>query len=328
MKIKSFFIFLGKRLRALMISLCLVFATTIGWHPSMKIVSQESPNQRMIFQNLERIVRVLSENIGIRDYEHYANLNRAADFIEEQFIDLGYEIEVMTYEIDGKVFKNIIAEQSSRGEQTPIIIGAHYDSCSNPGADDNASGVAGMLELARLLKDQKTKIPIRFIAFTNEEPPFFKTDLMGSHVYVQQLEEETIHVAIILEMIGYYSDKPFSQRYPPLLGFFYPHHANYIAVVSNLHSGKFAKALIKYFKHATRFPIRSLIFPNIIPAMDFSDQWSFWQENYPAIMVTDTSFLRNKNYHKSTDLSATLDYKRMVLVVEGLYQGILGLANK
>jgi len=174
----------------LMIVFVLVILTTYGWRPSQTHHIRLSEEERQVAVNLHEIVELLASDIGIRNYRHYENLNKAADAIQERFQKAGYDVERMSYEIEGKPFSNIIAQSRSVQTAKPhIIIGAHYDSCFNPGADDNASGVAAMLELARLLKDEELRTPLRFVAFVNEEPPFFQTEQMGSLFYARQAKQ-------------------------------------------------------------------------------------------------------------------------------------------
>ncbi|MCH8903224.1 MAG: M28 family peptidase [Bacteroidetes bacterium] len=227
------------------------------------------------------------------------------------------------------------------GNHINIVIGAHYDHLGygshnslyrgdpqiHNGADDNASGVAGLIELARLLKDTPFRHRLKFAAFVNEEPPFFQTDQMGSFVYIQKtkLLGENIKTAIILEMLGYYSEKPFSQKYPLLLGPFYPNKANFIAIVGNFPSKGIVKSLTKGFRQSSKFPVVRLVSPEFIPGVNFSDHWSFWQVGIPAVMVTDTAYLRSQYYHQKTDLLDTLDYQKMAKVVFGLKEAIIKL---
>ena len=295
-----------------------------GWTEASD-VSGFSLNKREIEINLEKIVVYLSERIGVRNYERYQNLNLSADYIADQFVKMGLDVEVMSYWFKDKEYRNIVAEKPSKNKEKGIVIvGAHYDSCFNPGADDNASGVAGMLELARLLKKVETKKRIRFIAFTNEEPPFFKTDFMGSFVCASQMKknEEKIEIAIILESIGFYSEERNSQGYPFPLGLFYPNKGNFIGVVSNFPSWKIAKKIATSFKNNAKLPMEFIAAPAGVSGIDFSDHASFWKNGYSAVMVTDTAFLRNKNYHQQTDLPGTLNYGKMAEVVWGLKEAV------
>lgn len=315
----------------LFVILLIIKCTTFGWRLSRPWTAPLSAEEQSTARNLEESVKYLADTIGERHYVAYANLNKAADYITQRFQQLGYTVAVMPYAIGGRVYRNIIAEQARGNPSQPtVLIGAHYDSCFNPGADDNASGVAGLLELARLLKDRDLKSPVKFAAFVNEEPPFFLTDQMGSRVYVQAARQkgEKIKAAVILEMLGYYSDKFFSQRYLPLLGPFYPNRAGFIALVANFPSGGLVQRLYAYFKAHSGFPVAYLIAPSSLPGVYFSDHWSFWKEGYPAIMVTDTAYLRNPHYHRPTDLSDTLDYARTAVMLHGLKEAIVELANE
>ena len=288
------------------------------------------PEDLEVAGRLEQIVKYLSREIGIRDYINYENLQRSAEFIEQALKDLGYEIEIMEYEIMGRIFKNIIAQKKGAESQAPtIIVGAHYDTCSNPGADDNASGVAGLIELARELADEELKSNVKFIAFVNEEPPFFLTEQMGSRVYARKAREkdEPIKAVVILESIGYYRDEINSQRYPAPLGLFYPNRGNFITFVSNFSSRHILKAIASSFKKETDFPLECFVGPAFIPGVSFSDHWSFWKENYPAVMVTDTAYLRNPNYHTQLDLYDTIDYKKMAQVLKGLKAVLVELGS-
>ena len=179
------------------------------------------------------------------------------------------------------------------------------------------------------MADKQTERNVKFIAFVNEEPPFFKTGEMGSQVYARAAKKrgDNIKAALILEMIGYYTDKPHSQSYPPLLGPFYPNTGNFIAVVGNIPSRKLVKEVSSVFKQHTSFPIESLITVSLVPGVDFSDHASFWAHGYPAVMITDTAFYRNPHYHSDSDTYDTLDYESMAEVVKGLRGVILALSD-
>lgn len=305
----------------------MTFASTFGWKGRRSVRHQDNS---VLFEYLRNIVRILSKDIGHRDYRHPVELAKARDFIRKQFEVSGYQVSEQVYttdELPGFEFSNLTALRSTPSGRPQIIVGAHYDSCDNPGADDNASGVAGLLAIARLLKDHPAVENIMFVAFVNEEPPFFATEEMGSRHYVRHLKEQNLDVrgAVILEMIGYFSSRPFSQRYPPGIGFGYPHTADFLAVVANRASGDFAE---HFFDHLTdkTFPFELFISPSEnIPGIYYSDHWSFWQEGYPALMVTDTAFLRTPHYHQSSDTWETLDYKRMAQAVLDLAEGVKGL---
>ncbi len=320
---------LGKIIKAAIIAFLLIMSTTYGWKSSPSASFNVPPDQELP-KRLENTVRVLSKDIGPRNYVFYENLNKAADFIKSTFQEMGYKPQEWAYAINGKTYRNIVvgAKKNFAGEY--IVVGAHYDSCFNPGADDNASGIAGLLELARLLKESDLRAPVMFVAFTNEEPPFFMTEQMGSAVFVRTLEESSVKIkaAVILEMIGYYSDGLFSQKYLPLLGLFYPNKADFIAIVGNFASREVVNFFDNDFKRHKYFSARVLSAPSFVPGINFSDHWSFWQKNYLAVMVTDTAYLRNKNYHKMTDRAATLNYEKMAKVVWGLQESIVRLSKE
>ncbi|MBN1384396.1 MAG: M20/M25/M40 family metallo-hydrolase [Elusimicrobia bacterium] len=281
-------------------------------------------------KNLKEHVYHLAGKIGERNFLHYEKLEAAADYISNEFKTYGYQPECQFYTVTRKKYRNIIAEK--KGNNDIIIIGAHYDSVvGSPGADDNASAVAGLLELSRILKDKNTKKTIRFAAFTNEEPPFFYTEEMGSRVYAKEvsIKKENVRAMICLEMIGYYTEKKKSQEYPlGILKLFYPSKGNFIGFVSNMESIALLNKAKALFKKHSKFPMETLTAPTVLSAISLSDHSSFWKYGYKAIMVTDSSYYRNANYHTKHDTPDTLDYKSMTQVVEGLAKVIEDFAKK
>lgn len=305
-------------------------STTLGWRFWGKSFIGNGKENAKLAAKLKQHVYRLSHEIGDRSLFNYENLNHAAKYISQAFESSGYSLELQKFDVSNKIVSNIIV--SKKGINRPeeiIILGAHYDTCFNPGADDNASAVAGLLEIARLIFDKQTNCSIKFIAFVNEEPPFFKTEEMGSRVYARMAkrEGEDIKAVLILEMIGYYSDRPYSQRYPLILGPFYPNKANFIAVVGNLSSRGLVKKVVSNFKDKTEFPIESVVMFSFIPGIDFSDHWSFWKEGYPAVMITDTAFYRSPYYHSSLDTYEKLNYDNMAELVRGLSSALIELAQ-
>lgn len=267
-------------------------------------------------------VVMLSETIGERNIRRYLALKEAEYFITKSFASIGYSPVTETFEADGFQVSNIIAELPgiAKKDET-VVIGAHYDSApGTPGANDNASAVAGLLELARMLKDSKPKRSIRFVAFTNEEPPYSFTELMGSRIHASGAKKrnERIVAMLCLECIGVYSDTPGSQLYPAPLERFFPDTANYITFVSNILSYPLLRKCIKEFRKTTKFPSEAIAAPETIKGISWSDHWSFWKESFPAIMITDTAFFRYKHYHISTDTHEKLDYERMARVIGGV----------
>lgn len=273
-------------------------------------------------ERLKKHVSTLAERIGERNIKHYDSLKAALDYIETTLRDEGYQITEQEYSVAGKPVKNIEAEIP--GTQKPeevIIVGAHYDSVSgSPGANDNATGVAALLELARSFKEQNSERTLRFVAFVNEEPPYFQTAEMGSRVYARRSRErgEKIVAMISLETIGYYSDAENSQIYPFPFSLFYPSKGNFIGFVGNTSSRTLVRRGIQIFREDAAFPSQGVAAPGWLTGIGWSDQWSFWQEAYPAMMVTDTAIFRYPHYHKRSDTPDKIDYDRMSRVVGGI----------
>lgn len=244
----------------------------------------------------------------------------------------GYAATENTYAVGDQIVSNLEAElrvNDSGGGL--IVVGAHYDSVSGTvGANDNASGVAATLELARLLKESKPRRTIRFAFFVNEEPPYFQTSQMGSLVYARQLRHEGVPVAAMLslETIGYYSDEPASQKYPLLFSWFYPNRGNFIGFVGNTESRALVRRAVRKFRESVPFPSEGVSAPATLPGIGWSDHWSFWQQGYPAIMITDTAPFRYPYYHTSSDTADKIDYGRMARVVEGLQNVVIDLASQ
>ena len=273
-------------------------------------------------------VQTLAGQIGERNMARYPQLNAAADFIENSFSRAGLQPRRDTYELHGRACHNIEAE--IRGVSPEILlIGAHYDSVfGSPGANDNGSGVAAMLALARRFARKSAQHMLRFVAFVNEEPPYFLTDEMGSFVYAGRCKArgDQISAMISLETIGYFSDAPHSQTYPSLgLGIFYPTVGNFIGFVGNVHSRPLLRRAIALFRKHARIPSEGAALPAFVPGVSWSDQWSFWQHGYPGIMITDTAPFRYPHYHSATDTPDKLDYDRFALVVDGVEKMIEGL---
>lgn len=294
------------------------------------LTSAALANEKMddIKQNLTATVKYLSQGIGQRSYRDIEKLNRAADYIERKFRSYGYAVKRQPFKYQGNTYYNIICEiqGTKSAEDGILVIGAHYDTViGTPGADDNASGVAGLLELARLTALKPLQRTVRFIAFSLEEPPIFMTKNMGSYVYAKSLRDGGMRVygMISLEMLGYYSDRKGSQYYPfPIFKWFYPDKGTFIALVGNISSRSFTNKIKKSFKSVSSLPVESLNAISLIPGVNFSDHWSFWEFGFPAFMITDTAFYRNPNYHASGDSTDTLDYERMTELVKGLYKAL------
>jgi hypothetical protein len=257
---------------------------------------------------------------------HYDELENAARYIEGALITAGYQPAPQIYQVDGQAVRNIEAtieprnDASSRGT---IVLGAHYDSFGDaPGANDNATGTAAVLELARLLADLRgqSDVRIRLVLFVNEEPPYFKTPDMGSYRYAQLLAErrEPIIGMISLETLGCFTDEPDTQHYPPPLGMLYPTTGNFIAFVGMIGSRDLLHALIRSFRSHTAFPTVGGVAPAFIPGIDWSDHWSFEEFRYPAVMVTDTALFRYQHYHQPSDTPDKVDHERLARITHGI----------
>jgi Zn-dependent M28 family amino/carboxypeptidase len=276
-------------------------------------------------------VEVLAGKIGERSVWLPGALGAAANYIRTTWGSLGFDVTAQGYEAKGVWSENLEVEihGGARADEI-VIVGAHYDTAAGtPGADDNGSGVAAVLELARLLRDLRPSRTLRLVAFVNEEPPFFFFGNMGSKVYAKaaRARGDEIRVMLSLEMLGFYSDRSGSQGYPPFLGWFYPDRGNFIGFVSNLRSRRVLREFADAFASVSDFPLQKLSAPALLPGVAWSDQLSFWREGYPAVMVTDTAFHRNPHYHRSTDTPDTLDYDSMAKVVEGLAGAVALLAG-
>jgi Zn-dependent M28 family amino/carboxypeptidase len=286
---------------------------------------------QLIAKNARRIVETLAGDFPFRHGRNPAALNGAAAFIEQEFSSLGYEVHSQWYDCDGGRVRNIIAEKKGLlSDLSSIVIGAHYDSVlSTPGADDNASGVAGVIELARLLKEYSNRHTIRFIAFPHEEPPYFFTHRMGSRQYASSAKQsgESILAMLTLEMIGY-AGEGYKQLYPvPLMQTLgrYPKDGNYVALVSNLRSAGLLSVVRKAMRQQKTVKVESLCAPGFIPPLFLSDHSSFWKYGYPALMITDTAFLRNPHYHAVTDTVDTLNFDFLARVVDAVRAAVIAL---
>ncbi|OFY86650.1 MAG: peptidase M28 [Bacteroidetes bacterium RIFCSPLOWO2_12_FULL_35_15] len=278
--------------------------------------------------NLLADLKFLIKSPVARNDANVERLNQCANYIFEEFKKQTDQVEEQSYLVGTLEYKNIICSFGPRDAER-IIVGAHYDVCDNqPGADDNASGVAGLLEIARLLKSQGgiLKYRIDLVAYSLEEPPNFRTENMGSAVHAKMLHDNKVKVKkmICLEMIGYFSEKPKSQEYPiGLMKLFYPAKGNYISVVGKTGQGKTVRNTKKEMKKNSSIKVCSINAPAFIPGIDFSDHLNYWKYGYTAVMITDTSFYRNANYHEKTDTLETLDIDKMAEVIKGVFYAIV-----
>jgi hypothetical protein len=317
---------------ALRITLAVVAVFALLWWfgvrmPGKNISSAAplSPEDIDLRTELKSDVQRLAGEIGERNMAHYGQLNAATDFIEDSFSRAGLHPRRDSYEVRGEACHNIEAEIPGTRPDV-VLIGAHYDSVfGSPGANDNGSGVAALLALARRFAGKPAQQTLRFVAFVNEEPPYFLTEQMGSFVYAGRCKArgDRISAMISLETIGYFSDAPHSQTYPAAgLGVFYPTVGNFIGFVSNVHSRALLRRSIALFRKHAKIPSEGAALPSFVPGVSWSDQWAFWQHGYPGIMITDTAPFRYPHYHSATDTPDKLDYDRFALVVSGMQKVI------
>lgn len=292
---------------------------------------QPNPTRTVDPARLEAHVRKLSIEFSPRDVTRVQNLDSAASYIASEFKQTGATVVEQPYRVEGTSFRNIIATFGPETEER-IVVGAHYDTAGPlPGADDNASGVAGLIELARLLGAQPPAMRVELVAFSTEEPPYFRTTGMGSSVHAEWLRNNAnakVRAMLSLEMIGYFSDARGSQHFPAgVLAAFYPSTGNFIGVVGRVSDGLLARRVKKSMSNAAPLPVYSISAPSFVPGIDFSDQLNYWRAGYNALMITDTAFYRNQNYHTANDTVEKLDFKRMAMVVEGVYAAVNDLAH-
>lgn len=279
----------------------------------------------------QHVTAIASEPHNI---EHPAALTAAADYIEATLRGLGYTVAPHPFAVDGVTVRNIevVIEPAETGpDLTTWVVGAHYDSAYDaPGANDNGSGTAAVIELARLLRDHRARSTrIRLVLFVNEEPPYFQTEDMGSYRYARMLAErkEPVSAMLSLETIGYFSDKPGSQRYPPPFGLVLPRTGDFVAFVGMPGSRAFVHEVIGAFRRHAQFPSIGGVAPGFIPGIDWSDHWSFAEHGYRALMVTDTAIFRYPHYHTRQDTPDKLDYERLARVTKGIERVVRELAR-
>ena len=281
---------------------------------------------------LKTHVEQLAGGIGQRNLWQYANLVAAAEYVEAELTRSGHEVASQRFAVDGQEVRNleVVLPGGDRPDEI-VLVGGHYDSVlGSPGANDNATGTAAVLELARLLAGRDLSRTVRLVAFVNEEPPFFRTDDMGSLRYARRCSDrgERICAMLCLETIGYYSTVPGSQAYPLPFGLFHPSTADFVAFVANLSSRRLGRQAAASFRRQSAFPCEASVAPGWLPGVGWSDHWAFWQQGYPAIMVTDTALFRYAHYHMPHDTPDKIDYERTAQVVAGLARVVEELAGK
>jgi len=325
------------RLAALGLALGLI--ALFGWYTMFRMPGESyagpmpdlNDAQQRASERLQHDVQRLAGEWPNRNVHDPNQLRAAADWLESTLRDLHDNAQRIEYEVHNITCANIEAERPGTTHPDEIvIIGAHYDSApGTPGANDNGSGVAALLELARRFSDASPKRTLRFVCFVNEEPPFFQTEDMGAMVYAHRCKQrhENIVAMISLETIGYYRDEPDSQNYPLGLGAIYPDRGNFIAFVSNLASRDLLQRAIGVFRQHATFPSHGGAIPAGVPGAAWSDHWAFWELGYPALMLTDTAPYRYPHYHQPTDTPDKIDYDRLSLLVDGLEAVVDDLIN-
>jgi len=295
--------------------------------PLPALTGEEVRLCKTLRQHVERLAREIGERTVFRPKA----LEAAAAWIEEELRGQRFQVERERFEARRNSCRNLIVEIPGGDRKSEIIlIGAHYDSVIGcPGANDNGTGVAALLEIARALRGTTFRRTVRLVAFANEEPPFFQTAEMGSLVHARACRSrgENIAAMISLETLGCYRDEPGSQSYPPLFRWIYPNTGNFIGFVGNYSSRKLVRKAIRLFRENTRFPSEGGAPFGWVPGVGWSDHWSFWQAGYPGIMVTDTAPFRYPHYHERTDTPDRVDHERLARVVQGLGRVVAGLAD-
>ncbi len=309
------------------LSLLLVLSFSV----TQPLLSSKTPYPKLDIDPflLRSHVEALASTSVPRNAENPEGLEEASVYIENVLNEMEIEVSRQGFETpNGKSYHNLLW---SMGPETGprIVVGAHYDVCDNqPGADDNASGVAGLLELSRMVQKNQPQLPYRidFVAYTLEEPPYFRTNYMGSAVHAQALKSASVDVKamLCLEMIGYFDATKGSQSYPVgAMKLFYPNRGDFIAVVGKTGKGKLTRQVKRHLRNGSDIEVRSINAPTVVPGIDFSDHRNYWAADYPAVMITNTAFYRNANYHEVTDTPESLDYNRMAEVVKGVYWALV-----
>ena len=302
----------------------------IRYTPSVSITRPDSTlneNIRQLYKHVEH----LSVRIGSRSVYEYDKIEETKNYIISRLEDFGYDPTLQNCNYGGQVYSNIIVSiNGARNPDETVIIGAHYDTVyGTPGADDNAGAVAILLEMCRILKGFSPERTLKLIFFVIEEPPVFRSEHMGSAVYAREAKakNENVKAMISLEMLGYYTDKKGGQTFPlPLMNLMFSSTPNFIAVVGNLSSRNLVEKVNHSLKESCGIPVETLSTVSFVPGVDFSDHRSFWKMGYPAVMITDTAFYRNPNYHTETDTIDTLNFDTMSDLLKGMVNVAKNLA--
>jgi Peptidase family M28 len=309
----------------IIISLLVFGWSLMVWMPGESYRQALPPLSAAEIQLKDRLksdVETLAVKIGRRNFDSYQNLVAAKDFLSTELEQAGYKVREQKYTIEGKDFSNLEVEipGSSRADEI-LVIGGHYDSAFNsPGANDNATGAAAVLALAREFVGTKPMRTLRFVEFTNEEPPYFWTKNMGSLVYAQNAKKrgDKIVGMFSLETLGYFTDKANTQKYPPPLSFLYPSQGDFIGFISDINSRELLRNTIRSFRAQAKFPSEGAALPSTIQGVGWSDHWSFWEQGYQAVMITDTAPFRYPHYHTAEDTLDKIDFEKLSRVTYGL----------
>ena len=280
---------------------------------------------------LRRHVERIADPTAPRDHTHPRTLDAIARYVRDELESAGAEVSEQAYVVAGTTYRNVVAKFGSPAREH-VVVGAHYDAAGiQPGADDNASGVAGLLELARVVGSNPPDARLELVAYTLEEPPFFGTPYMGSAVHARSLRASgaRVRAMLSLEMIGYFTDERESQQFPiGFLRFLYPRTGNFIAVVGKLGQWETVRTIKRAMRSGSDLPVHSINAPTWVPGVDFSDHSSYWKAGYRAAMITDTAFYRNERYHTPRDVAGSLDYDRMAQVVQGVHCAVRVLGRE
>lgn len=317
-----------------LVLLFIAYRVMIDIKPRVTRPRMENPARAEI-QALERRlmdhVRHLGSTIGERNLHRPQALRAAAEYIRQAWTAQGLPISEEAYDVAGQPCVNLVAElKGSDGTGGIVVVGAHYDSVfGTPGANDNGSGVALLLEISRALKPRSLSRTVRFVAFVNEEPPYFFTEQMGSRVHARRARQrgDNIVAMLSLETLGYYANAPGTQSYPPPFGFLYPSTGNFLMVVGNLPSRNLAVTFLRHFMSVSDFPVEAVATLEWIPGINWSDHWSFWKEGYPALMLTDTAPFRYAEYHTSRDLPERINGPEFARAAHGILHAVGRLAD-
>jgi Zn-dependent M28 family amino/carboxypeptidase len=287
--------------------------------------------EQALTRRLRMHVDQLAGKIGERNVFCPTALQAAASYIEHEWEQQGYAVKQLAYDVSGVPCLNLEVTRTGGARQRQILlIGAHYDTVpGSPGANDNTSGVSALLELSRLFANIEPALTVRFVAFVNEESPFFVTRQQGSMVYAEAARRrgDDIRLMASIETIGWYSSEPGSQSYPPLFNLFYPDRADFIGIVSNFRSRSVMRRLAAAFRANSDFPLETAATFSFVPGVSWSDHQSFWREGYRAVMITDTAFYRYRHYHASTDTPDKLVYPELARVTSGLFAAFSELSR-